>query len=373
MAGVCIPLRRTKLVFVLLGGLSYTSPAVAEQPKTWTINPTAKSNTVVAALIPDGTDVRNVQVTIDSEGDAPRPAGAGVHHPWETHWDVRRGSEGTFVVVPLPAAFAEGHFIFPKPGKYQLQWLIATGNPTNQNLKVGQTIEIGVSARADSAFLSALSKKETLARLFGDEVPFIRDRESTGVRARNDAAVVEVIRQLLEASIAHEVDGLISDQRTPERAVVWADTLNDLASDFPDSSFSPYAAHFAACCYVGVVFGKATDAVRAARVPGEHKDNMAEYLERVKFFEADARVAKSDEALQFAVDHGDAYLKPLALYQLGFLRACCGRLDETEKLFAQTIELVGERGTVGKMIAAFHSAVPMMKEALAQRRIESKP
>lgn len=361
-------LRRATLVLVLIGGMSCTTSLQAQDTKTWSLNSTGKSFTVVAASIPNNSDVRNVQVTVSGDGSALRHTGAGVHHPWETHWGLRRGDDGMFLVVPLPASFVDGRFMFPEPGKYRVQWLIATGDPTAPSLTIDQTVEIGAPTRADLAFLDALTKPDLVAKLLGAGAQSLRERNPTDVRARNDLAALEVIRQLLEASLVHEVDGLISEQRTPESAVVWADTLTQLAFGLPESSYSPYAAHFAACCYAGVVFGRSTEAVRAAREPEKGKDRTREAGHRALLFSTDELTPKAEAAFAFAVEHGDAYLKPITLYHRALFHGLTGEVEQSEALLNDAIQLVGEKGTVGELIRKFRPELEEMKRAVERHR-----
>jgi Tfp pilus assembly protein PilF len=88
---------------------------------------------------------------------------------------------------------------------------------------------------------------------------------------------------------------------------------------------------------------------------------------------ADDRLAKGSEALQFAADHGDAYLRARALYHLGFLRACAGQFDEADELLMRAVQLGGERGTIGDMVGKFRSELQNMKQAMTRRQLDGQP
>src|SRR3990172_7694903 len=114
-----------------------TSLRAQDDVNTWSINPSAKSLTLLAASIPGQSDVVNVQVTISAGNEPLRHTGAAIHGS-SVPWSVRQDGDEYFAVVPLPASFEGGHFLFPEPGEYRVHWLIGTTNPAAPSLIVEQ-------------------------------------------------------------------------------------------------------------------------------------------------------------------------------------------------------------------------------------------
>jgi len=343
--------------------------------------PGLKSATVVRGTFPTRGEVLGVGVTFSRDGinfqSTDAQGGLARHH--EPFWSVREDGGKTTVLALVFARPENGvaDFLFDELGTYYFHLHVTfrgrEGDPLDE-LGRAQVTKPGVM---DGAFVQRLAEPTVLRDLFGRDVfadaaedfnRWIMSKDGSDYRA------IMVINEFLEATRLRDPQDMFgSEKRTPESALVWADTLWPLAQEFPDSSYAPYTAFYAGMCYWALSSGDSVNAIRAARIPGARKDQVGEFLKRGEILTKDDRYAKGAEGLQFAVEHGDAYLKPVALYHLGSIRACGGKIEAAEKLFGQAIELGGERGTIGDMVGKFRSELEKTKQALAERNALQTP
>jgi hypothetical protein len=341
--------------------------------------PHSKEIVIMYSTFPDRGDVRDVGLSMSRDGVGYEPVHVGVPRSSEVLWNAGSHDGTTTVVVPIVGAFGmgEAEFLFQRPETVYLKLHATFRDPGTDSLDVVTVVHVERSTREDETFVRRIGESAFLQRLLGEDA-FAEAPE--GIRNRmsandaNDYRALIVIGRLLEATRLKDPQDVFGPEKgTPERALVWADTLWPLAKKLPDSSYAPYAAFYAGMSYFALASRDSVDAVRKARVPGEHKDQVGEFLGRAELLTKDDRFAKGAEALQFAVDRGDAYLKPYALYHLGSLRARGGQLDAGEELFTRAMEVGGERGTVGDMVGKLRSELQNMKQAIAQRHPNGQP
>ncbi len=207
-------------------------------------------------------------------------------------------------------------------------------------MKIEQTVVVGDPTEVDLKFLARAGDRAFQAKIFGVEPP---ERGTTNLLA------LGMIAALLE--FAQDDPG---EEGHFKGELTWADAMMDLAREFPKSSYAPYAAFFAGRVYHGHL-GKAIDP--EIITPDEKKH---------PFYK------KSDEALRFAVDHGDAFLEPRALCSLAFLRACATLWDDAENLLTQSLRTARGQGVIGRVVGKLRRDIPRVKEHMQKQQEEQE-
>jgi len=331
----------------------------AEEPRTWAVNSAAQSMTVIGASIPGDFPVRSVQVTIAENGEPLCDVGANVHRKPLVHFSAASTGRDTVVSVPVPASFAKGTFLFPQAGEYRLEWLVATGDARRPSVTLYQKLKISPPNGSDVAFLESLVQPEVVEVLFDSAVQQNLRRDAHGGK---ETVAVEVVRQLLEASLAEEIDSVLSTDRSAETAVRWAVALSKLALAFPESSYAPYAAHFAGCCYSATVFRVSVEATRGMRDPTKKKNKLREAENRALLISQDDMTSRAETAFAFACEHADSYLKPRCLLHFGMLKAVQLQEEESDRMWREAKELGGGDVSIERIATRFRREFKELRE-----------
>jgi hypothetical protein len=211
-------------------------------------------------------------------------------------------------------------------------------------MEIAQTLFVKPAVEADSAFMARISNGELLLALFGQNA-FSEDvRERLLLPSAHDFRALTVIGELLKATRGSEFGSGMSAPKSAEEVRRWADTMWALAREIPDSSYSPYAAYYAGCCYAVLGLERAREVERAQREGGVPKGNVTQFQRRSAAFREDATSTAAREAFLFANERGDAYLKPRAIYQRAVISLWLDRREEMNNLLdAALTEAPGEQ------------------------------
>ena len=124
-----------------------------------------------------------------------------------------------------------------------------------------------------------------------------------------------------------------------------AEMLLTLAKEIPKSSYAPYAAYYAGCCYASIASNRITESIRAGKRDRESfRDAQTRLL--IPLVKRDADATTAAEAFELASDNGDDYLKPRALYQQSLFSASVGAFDDAEKLLTEALQVAPGEGTI---------------------------
>ena len=271
-------------------------------------------------------------------------------------------------MVPAVAGFAVGdpQFFIQEAGTYWVKW--GANSKTEggtRELEVRQAIHAQQPSQSDLALLERISDPALLRHLFGEDV---FDRQPDAIRERMlsaegaDRRALKVIGQLLLATRGDAPDKAVRKRKGKESLQTWADVMWKLAQDYPESSYAPYAAYYAGCCYYALGVNRAIQAVRAKRVPGNRIDKIAEFEQRASLIKNDGDCAKARAALTFAADHADDYLRPRAICMQASLRKWVGAFDEAEALLDKAAPLGGEGGTIHDLVEKMRKGLARVKE-----------
>lgn len=335
----------------------------------------AKGPVVLRLSFPSQGEVKDVSVLFSTDGDTFENTRAGLPRNWQLFTSVGDDGETTTALILLVGRFDMGKksFLFDEPGTYHFRWGVGFKDEGVDGFNARQIVEVGPAREADLAFLDRLADPDLLRYLFGDD---FFDRQTETVRERMlapsgaDMRALKVIARLLQATRATSASNVFLDHKLPkeEDKRRWGDTLSELAEAIPESSYAPYAAYYAGCCYSMIGLIQVAEGIQANQVPGQPKDRAAETELRFSLTKKNTDCARACKAFGFAARRGDDYLKPRALFQQAVLRASSGALDEVEQLLSKAEQIVPGEKTIQKMSGKLRKRVCKFKESRAQQK-----
>ncbi len=193
-------------------------------------------------------------------------------------------------------------------------------------------------------------------------LPDERRRTWAASPAGADWRALLVVGEILEATRAREPGAIVGQCGGFEPALRWADSLAALAQEFPESSYAPYAAYFAGCCYSGLCLGDARNVLRDERKQGERRDDLEEGTRRAELIMQSDKSARAFRAFELAAEHADDYLKPRALYQHGYLRMIALDFEAAQRLLSAAKVAAPGQGTVQGLIDEAREGIPVVRE-----------
>ena len=318
----------------------------------------AKGIAVLRLLFPSKGDVSGVSLFLSVDGETYEDSQAGLLRGSPLFTSTSDDGRTTTIAVSLVGRFPYGtySFLFNEPGRYYLRWGVGLEDKDVGGFKIYQTIDVGRATQADLGCLSRVSDPEFLRHLFGKDAlegsPNEEFRKWVKSPDGADFRSLLVIAELLEATRANEPGDVVGPRGGLENALKWADALLALAKEFPDSSYAPYAAYYAGCCYVGAL----------------GQENKEKHKEMVSLAgKESAYYGKAKEALSFAVERADAYLKPRVLYHQAFLHLFGAEFDRVDESLDEALEAGGREGTIQKIVDKLRSDMHRTREKQAAR------
>ncbi len=158
-----------------------------------------------------------------------------------------------------------------------------------------------------------------------------------------------VIGELLKATRDHEPWVAARGQGPPATGTIWPDTLLGLAQEFPESSYAPYAAYYAACGYLSCV---------AQTSKRQHGKMIASVAEESPYY------AKAKTALNLCVERADVYLKPRALYMKAFIPLCAARWEQVELALNEAEEQASGEQTIREWVTQLRASAIRERQRL---------
>jgi len=344
--------------------------SMAEPPHLTPATIHAMGANVLSIHVPENVEPKNMQLTVVGAADLKSKTMECVIRFPPLSWHTRAMGEGTDVIVLVFRCTDQVEFAFPTAGVYRMEWLIATGDPESPNLRLTQSVQASPSLEGDVRFLGRmLDLNAVRARTdsVGGEPARLRPLGNQDPDKDLNLAV-ELVSEVLAYSQTITLDDVWRVAGDRDIVAQAAEDYFALAEELPNSSYASYAAFNAGMRYFSLSGSESIKAVREARLPGQEKDRVGEFVRRGKLLKEDARFAKGVEALQFAVDHGDAYLAPIATYHVGMLRVFCGDVEQGEVLLKRAASFSGERGTVRDLVEKLEPEVLTAKRELLGRR-----
>jgi len=330
--------------------------------------PHARGATLLRSTFASRGEVWRVSLDASRDGEEFYETGVDVPGPTNLPRSVAYDENTTTILVPALALFWPERFFFDGPGTYWFRWKISFRDREKprtvpdqldtdiDSVVVEQVVALRLSRPADSAFIERMSAPDFLRHLFGDD---FFDRKTDVVRERMlapegaDYRALMVIRELLKATRADEPGDVVGPRGGLENAITWADNLIALAKKFPESSYSPYAAYYAGCCYL-TALGHETKQ--------EHGELISPTAKKRPWY------AKSEQALSIGIEDGDAYLRPRALYMQAFLRVLAADFEDADRLLEEAIESTGPAGTIADLVGTLRRSIVRTKEELRRNQ-----
>jgi len=337
----------------------------------------AKSFLVLKVTFYADVELGDVSLEISFDGETFFTALLGLPRPDRLFKSISRGSEGTTVLVPAVAGFAVGdpQFFIQEGGTYWVKWGAKSKREGDfRELEVRQTIHAERASQSDLAFLERISDPDLLRHLFGED---FFDRQTDTVRERMlapsgaDYRALKVIARLLEATRADDPGEVVRPRGGIESALKWADALLPLAKEFPESSYAPYAAYYAGCCYLA-----AGGDVLEKTMKERGIEDSALTAKKLQALAAEPEAAlhcgKAEEALSLAANHADLYLKPRAVYMQAALLGMRGQWDEMERLLDKALAEAPGEGTIQQLVDRARRGLAKAKERQQQEEGAAK-
>ena len=348
--------RCTLIPQIMLVLLSTRAGVIAAHPDahpTVEGTPHAKGVVLLRVTFPTSGEVTSVSLRMSRNREEFASVHTGVSRNSRCLYDVSYDGETTTVAAPVVGNFAndDAYFLFKEPGTYSLRWGIGLGDGEVRGFKVYQEIKVERAQPADLAFISRVSAPEFFRRLVGEDVVARLTGQARDVVAdpnRSEFRWSIVIRRLLEATQQREP--LEGAHESEEAFLRWASTMFDLAREFSESSYAPYAAFYAGGGYVGYLCEVL------------YKEEVgSKALRQHELFN------RAEEALRLAVEHGDSYLRPRAIYQQARLRAIVGDWEEAEDLLTKVDQVGNEGGTMATFTEELRKDIVRLQKRQQQR------
>jgi len=214
-----------------------------------------------------------------------------------------------------------------------------------------QVVEVQPATQADLDFIAGLGDRDLARAMFGADFFERQTGNAIAYYADPEVRAVKIISRLLAVTEARDpgsgtaIHGLHMDLRKA------ADMLVALATQLPESSYAPYAAYCAGCCYVIGASNKLEGEMRKQTAAGRPRDKVAEAEQVASFFRSDPDCAKARNAFALAAQRADDYLNPRVLYQQATLSVVAGGFDGAETLLTRALDAAPGDPTIQKWVA----------------------
>lgn len=319
--------------------------------------PHAKAPVVLKLSFPTWGDLSGASILFSEDGETFENTRAGLPRNWELFTSISDDGETTTVLILVVGRFnlSPDGFLFSEPGTYYLRWGVGFEDKEVKGLKVEQPVEVAPAREADLAFLDRLAEPKFLRHLFEKDLfdPSYDFGKWVLSPDGRDYRALFVIAELLKLTRAKEPGDAVGPRGSLEQAIKWAEALNALAKELPESSYAPYAAYYAGCCYI-------TSAMIGT------KEERGEYITPATRRHPHYKLA--NEILRFVAEHGDAYLKPRALYMQAILRMVGADWIEADRSLTKALESAPGEGTIKSQVDELRRDIQEEKEKQAKRK-----
>ena len=296
---------------------------------------TAKGIIILRGEFPSRGKLHSFGLEVSSDGETFVDAKAGPMRGLRFTDRMVQGSheaDDTVLLVPVVGRFdfTPQGFLFEEEGTYYLRWDITFKDRHVGEMKIGQIVVVEPATNPDLEFLSRIGDRDFATEVLGLNPP----ENVTG-----DLLALGLISEILQYAEDDPGEG-----GRVRGKLAWAEAFWNLAKELPESSYAAYAAFCAGRIYHG----------HLARTLG--REHITPKAKKHTLYE------KADEALRFAVDHGDPFLKPRALCSLAYLRVCAAAWDEAERLLTQAEGSTHGQGIVESIVDEMRRDLAHIKE-----------
>jgi len=316
----------------------------------------AKAANVISLQLQTRREISDFGLKISLDGETYHNCSVGLPRAWQLFYLISQTTRDVTITVPVVGGFSGGveEFLFIEPGEYWFRWRVKYENGVEPTV-VEQKVVVSESSDADLAFIKRLADPRVCRLVYG---PDWFDRH-TATQAEHYAdpepRAVKVIGRLLYATRDKTPAGAMGTAGPQGDMVDLGHALLEIAKEIPESSYAPYAAYYAGCCFASTSMYAVDEQGQKEASEGRFKDETARRRRLYALHKADPLSAKGKEAFLFAAERADAYLKARALYQSARLTLSRGELEEADRLLSRAeVEAPGS-GTVGDLIHKLRS------------------
>lgn len=302
----------------------------------------AKGIVVLRASFPSRGELHSYGLEISMDGETFVDANVGPTRGLRFGYKMVRGSHETdpmILVVPVIGRFdfTPQGFLFGTSGTYHLRWNIAFKDRDVDGLRIEQTVDVEPATEADLDLLARMGDRRFLADVLGLNPP---------QGGTPELLALGLIAELLE----HAQDDPGEEGRV-EGKPEWAESFMSLAKEYPESSYAPYLAYYAARLYLKGL----------ERVTGPA--DISPDLKKQPLYR------KAIEASQFSVMHGDPFLTPRALCFLAFANVQVASWKDAGELLTQANERAAGQGAILSLVEDMQVDLARAKKRYEERKL----
>lgn len=371
--GVC---RGAWMCLICAPGLT-TQASSADGPSvTFDRPPHAKGITVLRATFPSRGEVWRINLNTSQDGKEFHEAGIGLLGRPDVLTSVADHQGTTTILVPAAGWFGTYISFFGEPGPHWFRWDISFRDQDKprtapdqldrsiEPISVEQMINVKAARREDLDFIAGLGDPDLMRAMVGGEFFDQRMDDADEYFTDREMRAVAVIAQLLLATREDWVGDVIRQAGPRGDVHKAAEMLLALAQELPESSYAPYAAYYAACCYSQNCLVEAREAVRVRRAQGGFTSDLAEGTYRAELLKNNPHSARAYEGFTLSAQKADDYLKPRVLNQHGALRLMSLDLDQAERLLLEAERVAPDERMIQKWTAKMRGGIDEIRAEL---------
>lgn len=316
----------------------------------------AKAANVISLQLQTRREISDFGLKVSLDGETYHNCSVGLPRAWRLFYSISQTEREVTITVPVVGGFSGGleEFLFREPGKYWFRWTVKYKDGSEASV-FDQEVDVFESTASDMAFIERLADPKVCRLVYGPN--WFEQHTSTEAEhyADPEPRAVKVIGRLLYATRDKTPASAMGTAGPQGDMVKAAQILLDLANEIPDSSFAPYAAYYAGCCFTSTGLYAVDEQGQKEASEGRFEDETAHRRRLYALHKADPLSAKGKEAFLFAAERGDEYLKARALYQSARLTLSRGEMEEADELISRAELAAPGSGTVGDLVQKLRS------------------
>jgi|GEM_PF-1828042 len=336
-----------------------------------------KGANVISLQVQTHHQISDFDLQVSFDGETYYACSVGLPRAWQLFFSIAQTARAATISVPVVAGFSSGveEFALNEPGRHWFRWTVRYKDGAEPSV-IDQEVEVLESSEADLAFIERLADPQFCRLMLGEKWydQFIDPKRD--YYSEPERRAVKVIGRLLYATRDKLAEGAMGTAGPQGDMEASGHALLELAKEFPDSSYAPYAAYYAGCCLTTTSKMSVREQAQKEVSEGRNEDVTERRRRKYAWLKDDPSSAKGKEAFLFAAERGDAYLMPRALYQAARHCKYRGELEETDALLTRAEVAVPGSGTVADWVkesrAVFNRNRPELERATAAEEKGSK-
>lgn len=316
----------------------------------------AKAANVIRVHLQTRSAISDFDLEVSFDGETYHNCSVGLPRAWQLFSTINQTARELTITVPVVGGFSGGleEFLFIEPGKYWFRWTVKYKDGSEASA-IDQEFNVFESTASDLAFIEGLADPKICRLMLGQKWYDQFMDPNREYYSDPEQRAVKVIGRLLYATRDKTPESAMGTAGPQGDMVNTAQVLVDLAKEIPDSSFAPYAAYYAGCCFTSTSMYAVDEQGQKEASEGRFENETAHRRRLYALHKADTLSAKGKEAFLFAAERGDEYLKARALYQAARLSLSRGELEDVSELLTRAELAAPGSGTVGDLVQKLRS------------------